>query len=127
MAEHLRWNAFLIMRRISPWYPTESEWNQRIKDAKEKTTEKNINYQLIKENDMQNHWRHAALVPYNDLPRVAKLFQKANQAAGHPYTKNVDKEDERTTLSMTDTLYLTNWKFELIGDKEKSECESSDA
>lgn len=114
MAEHLRWNAFHIMRRISPWYPTESEWNQLIKDAKEKTTEKNINYQLIKENDRQNHWRHAALVPYNDLPGVAKRFRDANTAAGHPYTKNVDKEDERTTLSMTDTLYLTNWKFVLI-------------
>ena len=114
MAEHLRWNAFLIMRRISPWYPTDSDMDKLFEDAKG-TTEENKDKQLIKENDMQNHWRHAALVPYNDLPGVAKRFRDANTAAGHPYTKNVDKEDERTTLSMTDTLYLTNWKFESIG------------
>ncbi len=97
--EHLRWNAFLLMRCVKPWKPTPKE----LEDLKE-----NMGRRVkIRPNDQDEGNRHAAIVPYEQLAKVAELFQNAG------FFTDIDETDERFVRSLPDVLEITGMKSAL--------------
>ncbi len=99
MTEHLRWNAFHLMRGVKPWKASAAELaalkkNMGIRDK-------------IRPNDIKEGNRHAAIVPYDTLKNVAELFQDAGCFT------DVDVSDANFVKSLPDVLELTDMKLSL--------------
>ena len=112
--EHLRWNAFHLMRSIRPWMPEGVDLATaavRLHSARPDPKE-----QIVKENDRRAHARHAALVRFGDLPKVADRFRSANAAAGHVYETMVDRTDENFVRDLPEILETAGWSFRKCGN-----------
>lgn len=85
--EHLRWMAYLMMRGVSAWKPNRETLIAMSKEREGRITP----------NAIQLFNKHAALVEYDELPKVDALF------------KDVAKPSEKTTapsLQQRDRIFI---------------------
>lgn len=108
--EHLRWNAFHLLRGVRPWpreqyLPLLDGLNQNDPDARAKSG--------VRPNQRIARNLHAAIAPYADLPLIAADFDEANNRAfpGKATPVAIDTADKTLISKMPAILALARWSF----------------
>ena len=122
--EHMRWCAFLLLRRIRPWHidkevTSDLAYKDAISYLADLARSRNQGVakgreRPVKENDQKENLRHAALVPYDKLGQIAGMFEKANEDAGIKYKSKIATTDEDFVHSMGEVLARTKWHFKTL-------------
>lgn len=84
--EHLRWNAFMVLSGVERW----DMENPRLEEIDEKER---------KLNQRKEYGRHAAIVPYDQLPEVDyRLAKSLNEHHGVPTVPALEMKDDAEYL-----------------------------
>ena len=118
-AEHNRWMAFLLMRGVKTWKPTDEELNSLAKKG------------MVKANRLKEENRHAALVPFAELKDVAARIDHANTIvwkakvdsfpdAPSPSPSKIATDDENTVKEILEVIEKTGWHISPVQEKRES-------
>ena len=123
--EHMRWNAFLLLRGVRPWPCNTTTIKgeivgmvlQKIEEEKARPKKEGEVFNSancrIKPNQQDLLNSHALLVPYDELRKVDEVFTEAHTEAGISWKCNLARNDESTVLeTMWEALSNTGWTCE---------------
>jgi hypothetical protein len=111
--EHLRWNAFHLLRGFRPW--TKKEYSsmlpsmaREIADTSPATGEA-PDTRGVKENQLDTLRCHAAIAPFDLLPAIKRDFDAANEAAHLPRRSHIPDFDFDFIRNMPKILAAARW------------------